>query len=116
MITVISCGISNGGPPPGDLWFDCTSLPDPSPIIHDTPGTAPGVFDLIERSNPMVMPVVGLLVSSVRKLSAFQEDVSVVLVCSAGWHRSVALAEAVAQRLRASHEVQVIHRDLVVKQ
>ena len=116
MITVISCGLSNGDPPRGDLWFDCTSLPDPSPIIHDTPGTAPGVFHLIEQSNPMVKPVVELLVSSVHKLSAYQENVSVVLVCSAGWHRSVALAEAVTHSLRLSHEVQVIHRDLVVKQ
>lgn len=117
MITVISCGRSNGTPPPGDLTFDCSTMPDPSPIIQDTPGTAPGVLNLIADANPMVSPIIRFLIQVTMKLCRVQEDVTVVLVCSAGWHRSVACAQEIGRVLELFDlPVQVIHRDLVVKQ
>lgn len=117
MITIISCGINNAPLPPGDLTFDCRSMPDPSPVVHDLPGTDPLVLKILEQSNPMVFSVVKFLIESVMKLAEHQDDVVLVLFCSAGWHRSVAIAETVGRLLQIHHGygVGVIHRDLRVK-
>lgn len=116
MITIISCGVRNSPPPPGDLTFDCQGMPDPSPVIQDLPGTTPGVLQLIAEANPMVPAVLDFLVGAVHRVRSVQDDVSLVLVCSAGWHRSVAVAEEVARRLRIHYTdgIQIIHRDLRV--
>lgn len=116
MITIVSCGVTNAPPPIGDLTFDCRGMPDPSPAVQDTPGTVPGVLNLIAQANPLVPGVLDFLVGAVWRLAETRrtEDVSLVLVCSAGWHRSVAVAEEVARRLRTDGgvEVTVVHRDL----
>lgn len=114
MITIISCGVTNGHPPPGDLVYDCTSMPDPSPVILDLPGTASGVLDIIADGNPMVRSALDFLELATHRLQAVQEDVVLVLVCSAGWHRSVAAAQEVGRRLSRHHPegVRVLHRDL----
>lgn len=69
---------------------------------------------MIVDANPMMPAVLDFLVGSVHALRCERDDVSLVLVCSAGWHRSVAVAEEVARRLRTGHDdVGVVHRDLV---
>ena len=115
MITIVSCGITNGPPPQGDLVFDCTTMPDPSPVVQDISGRDPVVLQIMTHNNPMVATVMDFLASSVHRLASVQADVGLVLVCSAGWHRSVAIADEVARRLSAHHPegVRVIHRDLV---
>lgn len=117
MITIISCGLTNGPPPAATLTYDCRSMPDPSPVILDLPGTTPGVLDLMVEANPMVRDVLDFLVGAVWSLAgpAGGEDVTLVLVCSAGWHRSVAVAQEVARRLTNPDgpAVTVCHRDLV---
>lgn len=115
MITIISCGITNGAPPVGDLTFDCRTMPDPSPVVQDVSGEHPIVLEILVHDNPMVPAVLDFLVGATHKLACQKDDVSLVLVCSAGWHRSVAIADEVARRLAAHHPegVRVIHRDLV---
>lgn len=115
MITIVSCGRSNGTPPHGDLVFDCTTMPDPSPIVQDISGRDPVVLDIMTRSNPMVESALDFLTVAVHRLAGHQGDVGLVLVCSAGWHRSVAVADELARRLAVHHPegVRVIHRDLV---
>lgn len=114
MITIISCGVTNGPPPHGDLVYDCTTMPDPSPVVQDMPGTTPGVLDIIADANPMVRSVLDVLDLSIYRLQAAQGHATLVLACSAGWHRSVAVAEEVARRLRPHHPdgIRVMHRDL----
>ena len=114
MITVISCGASNGPLPHADLSVDCRRMPDPSEFVHDTPGTSPAVGQLIFRMNPLVKDFLDLIVTAVRILADAQDDVQVVLYCSAGWHRSVSAAEYVAAHVRDAgfSEVEVHHRDL----
>lgn len=114
MITIMSCGITNSAPPQGDLMFDCRGMPDPSPVVQDTPGTDPVVLEIITAANPMMPAVLDFLVGAVWHLNSAQGSASLVLVCSAGWHRSVAVAEEVGRRLRAEgvDDLMVVHRDL----
>lgn len=116
MITIISCGITNAPPPSGDLSFDCRTMPDPSPIVQDVSGKHPIVLQILLNDNPMVSSVLDFLASATHRLQSVQGDVSLVVVCSAGWHRSVAIADEVARRLSHSHPegITVIHRDLKV--
>lgn len=111
MILLESCGVSNGPPSPGDLILDCRLMPDPSPIVHDLPGTRPEVAHVIVSANPLVQPMLALATELIRRMAAERMDVHVVFVCNAGWHRSVFAAEYVRAQL-SDLEVHVQHRDL----
>lgn len=114
MIGIITCGAANGPIPDGDLVVDCRSLPDPSPVVHDLPGTNPAVGQVIHQLNPLAAGFIDLLVTAVRLIDEAQDESLIVLYCSAGWHRAVYVGEAVASKLHGLgiRDVQVTHRDL----
>ncbi|APT92699.1 hypothetical protein CPHO_07115 [Corynebacterium phocae] len=113
MIELISCGHTVQDPPPADLVINCLNIPDPSPVVLDTPGTDPRVGEIIIEANPLVEDFLQSAYLTTRLMSQLRDDVRVVFVCSAGFHRSVFAAEYVAAIFRQDcRDVAVVHRDL----
>lgn len=114
-VHLVSCGVSVAPPPvEADMVFDCLNIPDPSPVVHDLPGTAPETAAVIETSNPLVSDYLFAAAVSAQLLHEHRgTDVLIVFACSAGWHRSVYAAEKVSVILRgAGVPVTLAHRDL----
>lgn len=114
-VHLVSCGVSVAPPPvEADMVFDCLNIPDPSPVVHDLPGTEPVTASVIETANPLVTDYLSAAAMSVQFLHELRgSDILVVFACSAGWHRSVYAAEKVAGMLcDAGIQVRFAHRDL----
>ncbi|MDF1561612.1 MAG: RNase adapter RapZ [Deltaproteobacteria bacterium] len=118
-VTVLSFGFKHGLPPQADLVFDCRFLPNPyfvdelRPKSGQDPEVADYVFDkaeageLLERLDALL----GWL------LPFFQNErkryLTVAIGCTGGQHRSVAMAERLAQRLAARQlPITLRHRDM----
>ncbi|MBC3178140.1 RNase adapter RapZ [Corynebacterium lujinxingii] len=115
MIQFVSYGIKNGPPPAFDVLIDCLDLPDPSPVVLDTPGTTAEVAEVILGANPLVQSWLQVVTALVLERMKTDGSFTVAFACSAGWHRSPFAAEHVAAMLRAAGvEVAVCHRDLEV--
>jgi UPF0042 nucleotide-binding protein len=117
--SVVSFGYKHGLPLDVDLVFDCRFLPNPHWVddLRPQPGTAPEVrayvmdqpetrafLDELERLFALVLP------AFVREGKAY---LSIGIGCTGGRHRSVVIAEEVAQILaRQGFKPRVHHRDL----
>lgn len=118
-LNVVSFGYKHGLPIDVDLVFDCRFLPNPHWVDELRPLTG---LDVPVRDYVLGQPdtqaflhhlddLLGLL------LPAYEREgrtyLSVALGCTGGRHRSVAVAEAVADLLRAhGHDPTVTHRDV----
>jgi UPF0042 nucleotide-binding protein len=116
---VVSFGYKHGIPTDVDLLFDCRFLPNPHwvPELRPLPGTDPVVqahvleqpeakelLDDLERLLGLVVP------GYVREGKAY---LTIGVGCTGGRHRSVVIAEALADVLRGlGTSVRVQHRDL----
>ena len=119
MVTrILSFGFKYGLPVDADLVFDLRYLPNPHFVPDLRPQTgldepvsrfvleAPETIELMEA-------VVGLLEKTLPRYEREGKAYLTVAVgCTGGRHRSVALAEAIGQRLRGEREVVVSHRDV----
>jgi len=118
-VTVISFGFKYGIPVDADWVADMRFLPNPHwiPELRPQNGRDPGVSDYV-LSQPgagkfltQYLPVLetvaeGYLVEGKRIMQ-------VAVGCTGGKHRSVAMTEAIAERLRAAgYDVSTAHRDL----
>jgi UPF0042 nucleotide-binding protein len=117
--TVISFGYKYGLPVDADLVVDCRFLPNPHWVPELRPRTGkdpevsayvlrqPGAADFLEGYRKLL----ATLAAGYRREG--KRYVTLAVGCTGGKHRSVAMAEQVAQQLRADGvETTVVHRDM----
>lgn len=118
-VTVVSFGFKYGVPVDADLLADMRFLPNPFwvPELRDFTGQDSGVVKYVldrpdsqtflERYIPVVQTV------GEGYLREGKRFMTIAIGCTGGKHRSVAMAEEIAARLRAlGLEAQATHRDL----
>jgi UPF0042 nucleotide-binding protein len=117
--TLVSFGYKSGLPLDADLVFDCRFLPNPFWVDELRPltGLDEPVRDYVlsqPAAGPFLDHVEGLLA---QLLPAYVAEgkayLTIALGCTGGRHRSVAIAEELATRLRRhAQRVGVVHRDV----
>lgn len=116
----VSFGFKFGIPVDADLIFDVRFLDNPHfvPELKRLPGTHPAVRDFVLK-----LPEASELIDKIGELLAFslpryeregKSYLTIGIGCTGGRHRSVALAEVLADNLRAKVElpISVVHRDV----
>ncbi|MHB2024482.1 MAG: RNase adapter RapZ [Mycobacteriales bacterium] len=117
--TVVSFGYKYGLPADADLVVDCRFLPNPhwveqlqpftgqDPQVREFVFASPGATEFADRYAELVsMTADGYRREGKRYLT-------LAVGCTGGKHRSVAMADALAERLAAAGlDVQTVHRDL----
>ncbi|WKD57614.1 glmZ(sRNA)-inactivating NTPase [Corynebacterium capitovis DSM 44611] len=119
-VTVESFGFKHGSPRDADIIFDVRFLPNPYWVegLRQFRGTDEPVAQYVlsqPGASEFVDKVVELLASMLRGYRHEGKDfVTVGIGCTGGHHRSVAVSEAVGDKLkqRGDLEVRVLHRDL----
>ena len=117
-LVVESFGWKKGPPSDADFLFDVRFLPNPHYDAHLRPqtGNDPEVIAFLERETQA-----GLLVEDIQRFLArwlprFVLDqratITVAIGCTGGRHRSVYVANQLAERFQADYHVVVRHRDL----
>ncbi|WP_018656594.1 RNase adapter RapZ [Actinomadura flavalba] len=117
--TVVSFGYKYGLPVDADLVVDCRFLPNPHwvPELRPKTGRDTDVRDYV-LSRPGAKEFLDAYTEVLRLLAEGYDRegkhyVTLAVGCTGGKHRSVAMAEQIAARLRDDGiEVQVAHRDL----
>jgi RNase adapter protein RapZ len=118
-VTVVSFGFRNGIPAHADMVLDVRFLPNPHfvPELRPLAGTDAPVSDFVLRR-----PDAQVFLQMLADLGAFllpryaaegKSYLTVAVGCTGGRHRSVAIAEELARRLRqGGTAVRVWHRDV----
>lgn len=114
-----SFAYKRGVPPDADFVFDARCLPNPHWIAELRPlsGRDPAIRDYFARSPEVeayFRDVQGLLANWIPRFEAEQRNyVTIGIGCTGGRHRSVYLAERLAEAFRGSREqVLTFHREL----
>lgn len=119
-ITLLSFGFKHGLPPESDLVFDVRFLPNPyfDAELSGSDGRNPKVAEYVFESQggqgkELATRLFGLLDFT---LPLFEREgkryLTIAIGCTGGRHRSVALVEALRQRLGDRWDLLVRHRDL----
>ncbi|HWG19916.1 MAG TPA: RNase adapter RapZ [Terracidiphilus sp.] len=119
LVSCLSFGFKNGVPLDADMVFDVRFLPNPHFVaeFRKKTGKDEKVAEYV-RSFPQTMEFLGRVTDLMLYLLPHyvQEGKSYLTVafgCTGGQHRSVMMAEDMAERLRqAGYEVKAIHRDI----
>ncbi len=118
-ISIVSFGYKRGVPPESDLLFDTRFLPNPFFVdtLRGRSGLDREVIDYLEAMpeyrefRARIVDMLAFLIP--QYLREGKSYLTVAIGCTGGRHRSVAMAEAVSQALRArGYEVKASHRDL----
>lgn len=119
MISLLSFGYRYGVPPDADLVFDVRFLPNPNfvPAYKSLTGKDRRVARYVfafpqakEFMNRIVKLLLYLLPHYIREGKSY---LTIGFGCTGGRHRSVAIAQAVREKLAGSkYEVKISHRDL----
>lgn len=119
VVTLVSFGYRYGVPPAAELLFDVRFLPNPhfEPLLRPRTGLDKDVADYVlkhERSEELLARLGGFLDYLLAQYDTEGKAYLTIGVgCTGGRHRSVAVATALAERLRQSgREVNVQHRDV----
>lgn len=117
--TLLSFGYKNGLPLDADLVVDCRFLPNPHWVDELRPLTG---LDAAVRDYVLGQPAAGEFLDNLETLllqllPAYVAEgkayLTIALGCTGGRHRSVAIAEEMARRLRAHGQAPaVLHRDV----
>jgi len=118
LLRVFSFGFKWGPPQDADLVLDVRSLPNPhyDPVLKARPGTDPEVAAFVfsaPENEPLyraLLTTVGLSADGARQNG--RAAYTVAIGCTGGQHRSVAVAERLAQELSARFRIELEHRDL----
>ena len=119
MISLVSFGYRFGLPPDSDLVFDVRFLPNPNFVPEYKPLSGKNrdvarYIDSFPQTREFLAKVSDLLTYLIpHYIREGKSYLTIALGCTGGRHRSVALAEAVEQRLAAQgYRAKVVHRDL----
>lgn len=118
LLRVFSFGFKWGPPQDADLVLDVRALPNPyyDPELKSQPGTNPKVAAYVfadKKNEPFyraLLTTVGLSAEGARQTG--RAAYTVAIGCTGGQHRSVAVAERLAQELSSRFRVELEHRDL----
>lgn len=116
-VSLTSFGFKYGIPPEADLVFDMRCLPNPhyEPDLRSLSGLDSAVSDYVFRSEASQQYLTKLDELMTFLLPLFREDRSelhIAIGCTGGRHRSVAMTQALAERLeRIGYAPAVTHRD-----
>lgn len=118
LLRIFSFGFKWGPPQDADLVLDVRSLPNPhyDPILKSRPGTDPEVAAYVfadKKNEPFyrtLLTTVGLSAEGARQNG--RAAYTVAIGCTGGQHRSVAVADRLAQELSNRFRVELEHRDL----
>jgi UPF0042 nucleotide-binding protein len=118
-VIVVSFGFKNGVPIDSDMVFDVRFLPNPHwvPELRPQTGLSEAVSEYVlgqQATEPFLAHLLGLLDTVLPGyVRESKRQVELAIGCTGGKHRSTAIAEELARRLRErSIPVQVMHRDL----
>jgi UPF0042 nucleotide-binding protein len=118
-ITIESFGYKHGLPANADFVFDVRCLPNPywEPLLRPLNGrdeTVRAFLDAQPLVQEMIDSIVVFLESWIPRYQDFQRSyLTVAIGCTGGQHRSVYVAEAVAQRLAAARgTIRTHHHEL----
>ena len=119
-VTLTSFGHKHGLPRDADIVLDMRFLPNPhwEPELRPLTGFDPRVVEYMSRDGKLAAfskrlePLLDFLVPEY--ITEGKAHLSIAVGCTGGRHRSVAIVEAVAERLRKRDdvEVDVAHRDV----
>jgi UPF0042 nucleotide-binding protein len=116
---VSSFGFKNGVPPDCDYMFDVRFLPNPNyvPELKDLSGKDAEIRAYLDRTPEKIrfMRELGRLAGFVLELYSrtVKKQVHIAIGCTGGRHRSVAIAEELADYLSGmGHSVTLFHRDI----
>lgn len=118
VLSLISFGFRFGLPSYADLLFDVRFLPNPFFVegMRDLTGQHPDVAAYImqsEETSELLQRLESLLEYLIPRYEAEGKVYCTVAIgCTGGHHRSVAMAEALAQRLGKQRTIRVRHRDI----
>lgn len=118
-ISLSSFGFKFGIPVDADFIFDVRCLPNPywDPALRDISGTENAVQNYLAEQ-PQVQAMKNDILQFAQKwIPEFEQNnrsyLTFAIGCTGGMHRSVYLAEAIAEALRETYKnVQVLHRQL----
>jgi RNase adapter protein RapZ len=118
-ILIESFGYKHGLPPNADFVFDVRCLPNPywETQLRPLTGKDDAVVTFLDAQplvQEMIQDIAGFLEHWIPRYKDFQRSyLTVAIGCTGGQHRSVYVAEAVAELLRANHEpIQTRHHEL----
>ena len=117
-LVVESFGWKSGPPGDADFLFDVRFLPNPhyDPHLRPQTGHDPEVIAFLERETQASLLVEDIHRFLARWLPRFVLDqrasITVAIGCTGGRHRSVYVAEQIAERFGSDYHVVVRHRDL----
>ena len=119
LVSCVSFGFKNGVPLDADMVFDVRFLPNPHfvPEFRNKTGRDPEVAEFV-RSFPQTTEFIQRVTDlMLYLLPHYVEEgksyLTVAFGCTGGQHRSVMMAEEMAQRLKdAGYLVKVLHRDM----
>ena len=118
-VTVMSFGFKFGLPLEADMVLDARFLPNPFYVqeLRSLTGMDDAVYNYVfgsDVSNEFLLWITGLIEFLIPKyIEEGKHIFTVAIGCTGGRHRSVAVARAVAERIRAlGCETELINRDL----
>jgi UPF0042 nucleotide-binding protein len=119
-VTFQSLGFKYGASRDADLLFDVRFLPNPhyEPSLRPLTGRDPEVVAYVDRDGALerfyvhLLPLLDYLLP--QYLAEGKAHLMIGIACTGGRHRSVAIAEHLAERYRdeADYQVTVSHRDI----
>lgn len=99
MVRVSSFGFRNGVPEDLTAVFDCRHVHNPDRHLRRWTGINPAVATQV-----LTQPAAKALLDEAEELARENPDARIAFGCNYGYHRSVALAEALAARLGITAE------------
>ena len=122
MVTrLVSFGFKYGLPVDADLVFDLRFIPNPHFVeaLRPKTGLDKPVSDYVLQTTEAIELLADLEPLLQHVLPRYEKEgkayLTIAIGCTGGRHRSVAMTEELAQRLRPTHEVHVSHRDVARK-
>jgi UPF0042 nucleotide-binding protein len=119
VVNLVSFGFRYGSPREAELLFDLRFLPNPyfEPALRDRTGADPAVAEYVIASGRGAQLFDRLLDLLDFLLPLYDAEgkayLTIAVGCTGGRHRSVAVVNALAERLRGSgREINVEHRDV----
>ncbi|MGP9723671.1 RapZ C-terminal domain-containing protein [Corynebacterium sp. AOP40-9SA-29] len=113
MITIISIGRKYDEHQAADIRIDATRWPAPPPDYRQLDGRHGAIQTSVLTPDPLVLDFLILVAGWASTLARLQEQVTVVIECAEGIHRSVAGAECLLALVRdTGADATVFHRDL----